>query len=90
MNIQTKIIALQKRIFNEGYYTDLWCKALEKHGVTAATIDQQSSASLISLANTFWWYLPDSAAIRTGPFWELCDIAEQDPADWTDQEPKVP
>lgn len=77
-DLQNRVAALQKRIFDEDYYTELWLRALNEHGSSTLTIDQgeHSDKELIELANTFWWCLPDSPVIRRGPFFELCDVAE--------------
>jgi hypothetical protein len=46
--------------------------------MTTATIEQyeHEDIDLVQLVNTFWELLPDKGYIRTGPFFEVCDIAE--------------
>lgn len=77
--IQDKVIALQDRIFKEEYYPSLWIKALAKHNVSVACIDQheESDRTLILTVHDFWESLPDSPVIRTGPFFDVCNIAEK-------------
>lgn len=77
---QDRVAAVQDRVFKEQYYDHLWCIALIKHNMSTATIDQHehTDKQLISMVNTFWELLPDHMCIRTGPFFEVCDIAASD------------
>lgn len=77
-DIQDKVIKLQGRIYRESYYERLWDKALMRFGMSVASIDQHEHADkqLVQLVDYFWQLLPDSAEVRHGPFFDVCDIAE--------------
>lgn len=82
--ISTAVVALQARILKERYYDHLWDRALMQTNCSVATIDQheESDRTLVKLCSLFWEALPDSPVIRTGPFFDLCDVLdtyEQEP-----------
>lgn len=76
--IQQAVIHLQARIFKEKYFVDLWLEALKENNASTATIDQREEDpnKMVLLCHEFWEALPDSPSIRTGPFFDLCNIAE--------------
>ncbi len=77
-DIQRQAIELQDAIFKEDYYKNLYLASLGKHHMSTASIDQSefTDQQLVSMANTFWFALPDSPVIRRTPFFQLCSIAE--------------
>lgn len=77
-DIQRKAIDLQQAVFDNDYFKHLYLASLGKHNMSTASIDQSefSDSEIVSMANTFWFALPDSHACRREPFWQLCDIAE--------------
>lgn len=76
--IQQQARALQGRIYSEQYYVKLWEASLALLFMTpdALVTFFYTDAELIDLCNEFWSALPDSPVIRRGPFWDLCNIAE--------------
>ena len=76
--IQKQAMALQDAIYAQKYYIPLYEKALAKHGMTDMAINQSwhTDKQLVSMANTFWFALPDSPVIRKEPFFMLWAIAE--------------
>jgi len=76
--IQRQAMELQDAIFAEVYYERIYLAALGKHNMSTASIDQSefTDEQLVSMANTFWFALPDSPSIRREPFFQLCSIAE--------------
>ena len=76
--IQKQAMELQDAVYKQKYYIPLYEKALGKHGMSVASIDQAefTDKQLVSMANTFWFALPDSPVIRQDPFFMLCRIAE--------------
>ena len=76
--IQKQAMALQDSVYTQKYYVPLYEKALAKHGMTVMAINQSwhTDKQLVSMANTFWFALPDSPTIRTDTFFMLCRIAE--------------
>jgi hypothetical protein len=69
---------LQEEIFEQDYYIHLYLAALAQHGMTKEGISQGEfdENTIVNMANSFWFALPDSMAIRRQPFYRLCDIAE--------------
>lgn len=76
--LQQQMNELVKAIYAQDYYIDLFVLNMNKHsmGVCGCAEFEYSDAKIIDFANDFWLDLPDDPAIRTGPFWLLCDIAE--------------
>ena len=54
-----------EEVYNEDYYIDLLPEG-----------EPETPQEIISYWNRFWMNLPDSGAIRRGPFFKVCDIAE--------------
>lgn len=76
--IQQDAIKLQEQVFSEDYYIHLYTHALKTYGMTTegVTAGEYEDAKIVNMANSFWFTLPDSMAIRRQPFYLLCDIAE--------------
>ena len=76
--IQQQMKQLHQAVFDDEYYCDIYCNNLFKHEMVNSGIiaERYSDAKIVDFANDFWLDLPDSPAIRTGPFWLLCDICE--------------
>lgn len=78
MSISVRVAALQRRVFAEEYHIQLWHRVLFEHRMSWVVIDslEYSDKELVALCNDFWEALPDDESIRTGPFFDLCDICE--------------
>lgn len=76
-----KAADLQKQIYTDEYYVHLYQNALREHKMTNTGIEKHeySQTALNNMLNDFWFSLPDSQAIRTGPFFFLCDLCEEGP-----------
>ena len=76
--IQARVKALQARIFIEKYYDMKWHDQLAEQKITVEQVNdgKLSDRDLIMLVNDFWEALPDFGVIRSGPFFEICAIAE--------------
>lgn len=76
-----KVADLQTQIYTDEYYVSLYQNALREHKMTNAGIEKHEygQTALNNMLNDFWFSLPDSQAIRTGPFFFLCDLCEQGP-----------
>lgn len=74
-----KSIKLQKRILNEEYYIDRYIGCMKKHGFTTGSVilKEHTKIAMCNMWNDFWFALPDSPVIRQGPFFDLCDLAEE-------------
>lgn len=75
---KTRAAVLQEQIVTTSYYVAGYEAALAEYGVTkdAIAAKQVDTGVLSEVLNTFWFALPDSADIRRGPFFELCDLCE--------------
>ena len=82
--LSDKMVELQSSIFKTNFYVPLYVEALKQNNMSTATVDQRehSVREIVRLANSFWFLLPDSPAIRTPVFFQLCSIAE---TDWDEQ-----
>lgn len=78
---QARSQELLTNILTSSYYLNYLIRVagplVELQAKIAASTDEQ----LNSLWNAFWWSLPDSPVIRTGPFFKLCDLCEETPDD---------
>lgn len=72
---------LVKRIFAEDYYIKTYNFVAERRKV-----DLDDPASINAFWNDFWYLLPDSSAIRKGPFIDMCIMAEGEYLDNEDEE----
>jgi hypothetical protein len=81
--LQQSSIDLQDRIFKEHYYVHVYGHILENLNLTTAQIlsNEVDDTTLWDMWNDFYFALPDSPAIRFGPFFKLCDICENPPVD---------
>jgi hypothetical protein len=68
-----------KRIINEGYYPSVLDAALTNQDMSICGIEHRvySDAQLGKFWNDFWFMLPESPAVRCGPFLDLCHLAEE-------------
>lgn len=84
-NIQEDAIKLHAEVAAHEYYTPLYKHSLVAHAMTPEGIvaGEYTDRQIVDMANTFWTVLPDTATIRRGPFFLLCNIAEN----WFDDEP---
>lgn len=78
--IQQDMADVQNAIFSEDYFTRHYTQTLGQCGMTASGIDEfkYDDRKIISFANDFWFALPDASYIRTGPFFDLCNICESE------------
>lgn len=76
--IKERVAALQKQILDQDYYVAEWLRCLNQKKMTPASVDRQEhdERKLVLVCNHFWMLLPENPAVRTGPFFELCSIAE--------------
>lgn len=56
-------------VYQNDYYVDILEHLLE-------TTDVETPQDIVRFWNQFWFHLPDSGSIRRGPFFDICDIAE--------------
>lgn len=77
--IQRKFKELFVDVMREQYYVEDFERCLQLNGmdVEGVAIDEYDDAKLVSMANDFWFELPDGPQIRTSTFFKLCEIAEQ-------------
>lgn len=59
-------------ILAEGYYIPLWNAVKHTKPISSCT-----KAEALRPFQDFWEALPDSPAIRRGPFFDICDLAEE-------------
>lgn len=71
------LAALEARIVREDYYHHLYIQCVERCSRGASTLTEVSKRQAIQALNMFWMALPDSKLIRRGPFFDLCDLAEE-------------
>ena len=70
-----------KRVFVENYYPRVFLDQFKKdHKTPESMFEEYSSICdleyICEFWNKFWAALPDNSAIRTGPFFDICDLAE--------------
>lgn len=84
-DIQQDAIKLQAEVASADYYQHLYAHSLAAHAMTPEGVvsGAYTDRQIVDVANTFWDSLPDSSSIRRGPFFLLCDIAQN----WFDGEP---
>ena len=53
---------------------------LKKHGMTAENVAKHlyEDEKLHAVWEDFWWSLPDNPSIRVQPFFEICDLCEEE------------
>jgi hypothetical protein len=75
------VAALQAQIYSDQYYVELYQDALRSNSLSSEGVERgaYTSGVLSEMLNDFWFSLPDSPVIRTGPFSLLCDLCEGDP-----------
>lgn len=80
---QLQMKQLQMQVIDDCYYENIYNSCLKKHEMSRIGVRDYSysDAKIVDLANDFWLDLPDSIAIRTGPFWLLCELCEASPSD---------
>lgn len=61
-----------RHIVEEGYYIGRWDRVKHKKPIAECT-----KAEALRPFQDFWEALPDSPAIRQGPFFDICDLAEE-------------
>jgi len=76
--IQEKVKAIQARVFAEAWFVRLWNDTLISRKMVPSGIDEgkYSDKQLVLFCHFMWEALPDDRSCRTGPFFQLCDIAE--------------
>lgn len=63
----------------ERYYMDEFDATLDAKGESlTSAFDMTNLGDINSFWEGFWGRLPDSKEIRTGPFYDICDLAEGD------------
>jgi hypothetical protein len=77
-----KAIALEVQIFELDYYTSLYETVLGDRQLSLLT-----DAEISLVMNQFWGDLPDNAAIRRRPFFDLCDLCVELEEEYYDDEP---
>ena len=70
-NFQLSAIDLERKIYSNDYYVNLWEKV--KNG---RDIKGLSDVELCTMLNDFWIILPDLLSIHRTPFYALCDLCE--------------
>jgi hypothetical protein len=75
-----KVAELQKQIYSAQYYVELYQAALRNNAMTGIDVEKQTYEPevLVEMLNDFWFSLPDTPAIRTGPFFLLCDLCAEE------------
>ena len=69
------------RIINEDYYPNVFMglahnKKIQFNELISGLSQMEDLEKICSFWNEFWNALPDHPAIRTGPFFDICDLAE--------------
>lgn len=75
---QLRSAAVQNEIISADFYTRLYLGCLKQRGMTQVDVEKKlyPNAKLNALWEDFWWQLPDSPSIRSGPFFLVCDLCE--------------
>lgn len=77
---QERSAAVQAKIFATDYWPSRYSAVLQKHGMTAENVAKHlyEDRQLHAMWEDFWWYLPDNESIRVQPFFEICDLCEEE------------
>lgn len=77
---QSQSAIVQSEILAQEYYLVVYSRSLADKDMTIEGIENHaySNIKLNSLWEMFWFSLPDSTAIRRGPFTKICDLCEDD------------
>lgn len=80
MNFPLQVAQLQEKVIANDYYTRIWDGVLKVMGMdrSGVSANAHDTDKLRSFVFEFWAALPDSMSIRREPFFELCDLCEQD------------
>jgi len=67
-----------KAVLDENYYSELFCGIVVDRGydVLDEVLDEADRLKIYNLWDDFWYNLPDSPEIRTGPFFDICNLCE--------------
>lgn len=77
MTLSARVKALQEQIYETQYYVRKYERILHEYDMTPEGIrNEQYKDELYDMLGEFWWQLPDNPTSRTGPFWELTDILD--------------
>lgn len=71
-DFHSEAIACVQRIEAEGYYPEIWAQVKHDRPIINCTV-----AEALAPFQDFWEALPDSPAIRFGPFFTICDLASE-------------
>lgn len=74
------MIDLQKQIYDNHYYANLYIQSLDQHDIKPYEIERGSiyDSEIIEMCNDFWESLPDSMEIHGETFDLLCEICTSD------------
>jgi len=77
--LQGNFKLLVAAINEQQYYPQLFAEELHKHEMDPDGVNNEiyTDKQIIRMCHDFWEALPDSPAIRRGPFFALCNIAER-------------
>jgi len=80
ISYQNRAVLLQEAILAYDYYVALYKQVLQACNVSEQDISTHmlSDSRLNHVFNEFFFALPDSGAIRRAPFFDLCDLCEED------------
>lgn len=78
---QARSARLLTRVIKDDYYVERLESKVGPLPAFEAKLPSMSAVELRSIWNSFWARLPDSMAIRTALFFELCDLCEESPDD---------
>jgi hypothetical protein len=78
MSYQARSQQLLTSILAAEYYLSILTRIIGPLDAAPAKLESMADGQLNSMWNDFWWKLPDSPVIRTGPFYVLCDLCEEE------------
>lgn len=69
------------RVADARYYIDKFLRVLLNDGYMSmgSFYEEVDEHKIWNTWNNFWYELPDDPAIRTGPFFEICELCENEP-----------
>lgn len=78
---QERSAAAQVKIYSYDYYVSRYEATLKQRGMTKVDVEKQlySDSQLWEMWSDFWFCLPDSKVIRREPFFEICNLCEEEP-----------
>lgn len=78
MTLQQKHQECVNAVYANDYYLKIFAKVLESRGYTQESVMNIDGWDIPLFWNDFWFELPDSPAIHRSPFYDICDLCEEE------------